>query len=137
MREKTNFDKIFHLMRENKKLILKSGKFVNTNSNSVNSNSNTNFKEIFNLRILTNLKSIKFEEKIINLSMENFYELLAKTLINYRKTKSLNISKKLSNLNNCKNTNVEDLLTCDILFYIHGGGFLSQSTESVIGYLSE
>jgi len=137
MREKTNFDKIFHLMRENKKLILKSGKFVNTNSNSVNSNSNTNFKEIFNLRILTNLKSIKFEEKVINLSMENFYELLAKTLINYRKTKSLNISKKLSNLNNCKNTNVEDLLTCDILFYIHGGGFLSQSTESVIGYLSE
>jgi hypothetical protein len=137
MREKTNFDKIFHLMRENKKLILKSGKFVNTNSNCVNSNSNTNFKEIFNLRILTNLKSIKFEEKVINLSMENFYELLAKTLINYRKTKSLNISKKLSNLNNCKNTNVEDLLTCDILFYIHGGGFLSQSTESVIGYLSE
>lgn len=137
MREKTNFDKIFHLMRENKKLIMKSGKFVNTNSNSVNSNSNTNFKEIFNLRILTNLKSIKFEEKVINLSMKNFYELLSKTLINYRKTKSLNISKKLSNLNNFKNTNVEDLLTCDILFYIHGGGFLSQSTESVIGYLSE
>lgn len=137
MREKTNFDKIFHLMRENKKLIMKSGKFVNTNSNSVNSDSNTNFKEIFNLRILTNLKSIKFEEKVINLSMKNFYELLSKTLINYRKTKSLNISKKLSNLNNFKNTNVEDLLTCDILFYIHGGGFLSQSTESVIGYLSE
>lgn len=124
-------------MRENKKLIMKSGKFVNTNSNSVNSDSNTNFKEIFNLRILTNLKSIKFEEKVINLSMKNFYELLSKTLINYRKTKSLNISKKLSNLNNFKNTNVEDLLTCDILFYIHGGGFLSQSTESVIGYLSE
>ena len=68
--------------------------------------------------------------------MKNFYELLSKSLINIRKSKSLNISKKLSNLNN-KNTNVEDLLTCDILFYIHGGGFLSQSTESVIGYLSE
>jgi NCAIR mutase (PurE)-related protein len=129
MREKTNFDKTFHLRRENKKLIMKSGKFQNKVNNTVNNN-----LEVFNLRLLTNLKSISFQEKVINLSMKNFYELLSKTLIMDRKTKSLNISQKLSNLNI---NNIDDIQECDILFYIHGGGFLSQSTESVIGYLSE
>lgn len=74
---------------------------------------------VYNLRIITDCRKFKFNEKTIRLNnLNNFYDLL---------------SEKIKHKNEKEST----LQEYDIVFYIHGGGFLAQTTESVVGYLSE
>jgi hypothetical protein len=116
MREKTYHNKLFHLKKMNNNLIMKSGKFDGSHKKKNELN--------FNMRLVSNLKEIQFREIAFNLNFKNFYRLLQKTLRNSRVSKL-----DYQSAQSCKEY--------DILFYIHGGGFLAQSTESVLGYLSE
>lgn len=73
-------------------------------------------EEIINFRLITNIKEFTMKETLIKREF-NFYELLS---------------------NAVRGDNFKDILEeYDIVFYIHGGGFLAQSVESSVGFLSE
>jgi hypothetical protein len=79
-----------------------------------------NKKQIFNYRLITDSPFLEIQEKKIQKSVDSFFKVLQKILISKNKIKEN-----------------KTLPEYDILFYIHGGGFLAQSTESVVGFLSE
>jgi acetyl esterase/lipase len=84
-------------------------------------------KNVYNFRLVTNLKHPEFKENVVvlnkrrNKTKSNFMELI------------LNQLNQLQ-LSMCKNKNRK---TVDVVFYIHGGGFLASTSESFVGLLSE
>jgi len=117
------------------------------------------YKNVFNFRLLTNLREIELREsfvenkayktsiknkikslllnkrieEILSKKENKFFNLLMKSVYeNLNKFSAISKS-----FNDSKNKSEESLQEFDVLFYIHGGGFISQSTESCAGYLSE
>jgi hypothetical protein len=117
------------------------------------------YKNVFNFRLLTNLREIEFREafvenKAFKIDLKNKIKSLLcnnrlKEILSKKENKFFNLFMKsvkanlhkLSSikkiLNDSKNICEESLQEFDVLFYIHGGGFISQTTESCAGYLSE
>jgi hypothetical protein len=88
-------------------------------------------KRIFNYRLITDSPNFHIKEIKIEKTLKSFYKVLQKVLISESKNKNL------YNQENLYGNATKILPEYDVLFYIHGGGFLAQSTESVVGFLSE
>ncbi len=116
---------LFNIVSYKNKLILTKGKRI------CNHHMKLIKKRIFNYRLITDSPNFHIKEIKIEKTLKSFYKVLQKVLISESKNKDLN------NQENLLENKTKILQEYDILFYIHGGGFLAQSTESVVGFLSE
>lgn len=114
---------IYNLLRLKTKLDVKFSLKIDKDCLIMKKNNTNGFdNDCFNFRLLTDIEDIKFRDNQVYQFKRNsnFYQIL---------------NNKLAQKD--KMVKSQAYPEYNILFYIHGGGFLSQTTESSVGFLAE
>jgi len=116
-----------------RKGVMKDGEYPKVNS-----------KNVFNFRLVTNIKDFEFKESLLEMNViDNKSEKIFLDKDMCKRNFFLNgflshVKKSLDNMKiQIRHIDDKSLPEIDVLFYIHGGGFISQTTESCVGFLSE